>query len=785
MNASSGLDTLIIESASDFAILAMDLSGTVIRWSRGAEIVLGWPRSEALGQPGLIIFCAEDRAAGIPEKEMAASLECGRSLDERWHVRKDQSRFWASGEMMALRDPSGAAIGFLKIVRDRTERWLEEQKRLTLAKLGEGLANMVDPAEMATLASDLVRTSLNAAGACYATVAEDLRVEGRSIAPQCPHAEARLRAVCGTCLAKKNGFGEAAEAADCIAEDAGGAGAFCVVPLVESRRLVAMFALVNDGERRWTAEETDFIREIALRARFAIERRRAEQALRELASSLEKQVERRLAERNRLWANTRDLMAIVDRNGTLNEINPAWGSLLGWETHDLVGRSLFSLTDERGAALLRQILARPERAQCQVDLKSADQRVRRLEWSVSRSDDVAYLVGRDVTDQLEIEGRLRQSQKMEAIGQLTGGLAHDFNNLLAGIIGSIDLLRLRIESNRRDDIERYLQAARTAAHRATALTHRLLTFSRQQPVDPKPIDMNRLVAGMEELLRRTLHVRVELELKLDATCLVMSDAHQLENAVLNLVINARDAMPGGGKIVIATEDCGPNRPLPPRSNSREPAANFACLSVADTGEGIPAEVVSKVFEPFFTTKPAGQGTGLGLAMIYGFVKQMNGDIDLETAPGRGTTMRLFFPCARRQETQTASAAPASYPRGAGQRILVVEDDAVVRTTIIEMLHELGYAPEGAENSQAAMERLHDGGRFDGVITDWGLPGLTGGELAERVRRQGPDLPICFLTGYDSEDAGIGTLRPNETLLTKPVGIDTLARVLGSMMERAR
>ena len=193
---------------------------------------------------------------------------------------------------------------------------------------------------------------------------------------------------------------------------------------------------------------------------------------------------------------------------------------------------------------LLQSIVDSDQAEFRVDIKAANQQVRRVNWTLSREQDAAFLIGRDVTDQLETEARLRQAQKMEAIGQLTGGLAHDFNNLLAGIIGSIDLIRLRLANNRKEDVERHIQAARTAAHRAAALTHRLLAFSRQQPLQREPIDLNRLIAGMEELVRRTLHVRIELELKLDATCLVWSDAHQLENAILNLVINARDALPG-------------------------------------------------------------------------------------------------------------------------------------------------------------------------------------------------------------------------------------------------
>ena len=784
MSSVSNLDTVIIESALDFAIFAMDLSGSIIRWNKGAERILGWSRAEALGQLGHLVFTPEDRAAGMPEKEIASSLHIGRSLDERWHLRRDQTRFWASGELMSLRAEDGTAVGFVKIVRDRTERWLREQKQLTLAKLGESLANMVEPSAMATLAAELVRTTINATGACYATVTDTVQIDGQSLGPQGSSTAAHLQAACEQCLTQNEPVHDSSNVGASLSLDDSAVGAVCAVPVIESHRIVAVFALVNQNERRWTVEEKDFICEIAVRSRFAIERRRAEERLRDFAASLEKQVERRLSERNRLWANTRDLMAIVDNRGSIQEINPACLDLLGWPAHELVGRSLLDFADEEGAQRFRQVLGQTERAHCQVDLKGADQRVHRLEWSISHDQGAVYLVGRDVTDQLEIEARLRQSQKMEAIGQLTGGLAHDFNNLLAGIIGSIDLLALRIANNRRDDIERHLLAAKTAAHRAAALSHRLLSFARQQPLDPRPVDMNRLVAGMEELLRRTLHVRIQLELRLDATSPVMSDAHQMENAVLNLVINARDAMPLGGRIIISTEDCGASRPLPRRSaDSQEVSVNYACISVADDGAGIPAAVIPKIFEPFFTTKPSGQGTGLGLAMIYGFAKQMGGDVDLETELGVGTTVRLFFPCANRAPPQETPAPPPVYPIGGGERILVVEDDATVCNTIVEMLIELGYSPEGVESSQAAVDLLHSDHSLEALITDCGLPGLTGGELAQLARERWPELPICFVTGYDSNDAEIGALRPNEILLTKPLGIDVLARGIASILGR--
>ena len=784
MSAIPELDTLILESALEFAIFAMDFTGTIVRWSRGAVRVLGWSEDEAVGQPGHIIFTHEDRLEGIPDGEIATSRLKGRSLDERWHLRKDQTRFWASGEMMVLRSADGDPIGLMKIIRDRTERWLTEQKQLTLAKLGEGLANMVQPGEMATLAAQLVRTTLNAAGAGYATIAEELQIEGSALAPHTMLTDQDLISVSRGAIERRVApLGDGALTATSVSVGQSSAGAYCVVPLFESHRPVALFSVLNDGERLWTSDEIDFIREIAIRSRFAIERRRAEETLRQLAADLERQVERRLVERNRLWANTRDLMAIVDSNATIREANPAWKEILGWDISDLHGRTLYEFTDEAGGRALQEALvAEGARPQFQVNLTSSEQKTRQFVWSLYRDADVAYLVGRDVTEQLEIEARLRQSQKMEAIGQLTGGIAHDFNNLLAGIIGSLDLLRLRIANNRPEDIERHMQAARTAAHRAAALTHRLLAFSRQQPLDRKPVDMNRLVAEMEELLRRTLHVRIELELKLNASKLVLSDAHQMENAVLNLVINARDAMSRGGKIVISTYDCENEGPIRATIASGR-HANYGCLSVTDNGEGIPPEVVTKVFEPFFTTKPAGQGTGLGLAMIYQFVNQMGGDVDLQTEVGKGTVVRMYFPCSEPHEPGGAHVVSTQYPRGQGERVLVVEDDARVRSTIVEMLRELGYVAEQAEGPESALQILRSVTPIDLLITDWGLPGLDGGELATLARDGRAELPICFVTGYTAGDDEIGALRPNETRLTKPVGIELLAQTVAQMLRR--
>ncbi|RYY37178.1 MAG: hybrid sensor histidine kinase/response regulator, partial [Sphingomonadales bacterium] len=280
------------------------------------------------------------------------------------------------------------------------------------------------------------------------------------------------------------------------------------------------------------------------------------------------------------------------------------------------------------------------------------------------------------------EALLRQSQKMEAVGQLTGGIAHDFNNMLTGIIGSLDLMRRRIAANRVDELDRYMDAASTSAERAASLTQRLLAFSRRQSLDPQPLELNALIRSMSQLVERALPERIELTMALqDGLATALADANQLENAILNLALNARDAMPDGGKLIIATALA--ERGAAPGDGQ------FVVVSVSDTGTGIPLDVIDKVFDPFFTTKPIGEGTGLGLSMVYGFAQQSGGTVRIDTQPGEGTSVKLYLPTTDRAAIGE-SESPAAAPRGAGERVLVVEDDPAVRMLVREVLEELRY-----------------------------------------------------------------------------------------------
>jgi PAS domain S-box-containing protein len=376
---------------------------------------------------------------------------------------------------------------------------------------------------------------------------------------------------------------------------------------------------------------------------------------------------------------------------------------------------------------------------------------------------------------LAAEATLRQSQKMEAVGQLTGGLAHDFNNLLTGITGSLELLANRIQQGKVTELDRYLNVAQGAAKRAAALTHRLLAFSRRQTLDPKPTDINQLVSGMDELIRRTVTPAVAVKV-VGAPSLwaVLADPNQLENALLNLCINARDAMPDGGSLIIETG----NRILDDAEAQALELSDsaYVSLSVSDTGGGMTPEVMARAFDPFFTTKPIGAGTGLGLSMVYGFVRQSGGQARIDSEPGRGTTVRLYLPryvgdmCA-----PEGSHSGQDAPRGDGQTVLVVDDEPSVRLLIKEVLGELGYNMLEAENGAAGLKILDSTSRVDLLVTDVGLPGgMNGRQLADAALVNRPHLKVLFITGY-AENAVVreGQLQAGMHILTKPFSLETL------------
>lgn len=393
----------------------------------------------------------------------------------------------------------------------------------------------------------------------------------------------------------------------------------------------------------------------------------------------------------------------------------------------------------------------------------------------------------DITDQQELELQLRQAQKMEAVGQLTGGLAHDFNNLLSAVSGALQILRRRVSADRLnpDEITRLTGIAQGAVDRAATLTHRLLAFSRQQTLTPHPTDVNRLVAGMEPLLAGTLPP--DIEIRIDSApdlWPALVDASQLENALLNLCVNARDAMPGGGRLTIVTDNTVLDAAQ--ASEAHLIPGEYLTLCVIDTGTGMDSHTTERAFDPFFTTKDPGQGTGLGLSMVYGFARQSGGHVTIQSTPGEGTTFCLYLP--RHQGTLGDAHAPvasAAQPAHAlTGRILLVDDEPDIRMLLADVLRESGHEVRQAAEAHTALALLRTCDSVNLLMTDVGLPGgMDGRQLAEAARQAHPDISVLFITGY-AENAifADGHLDPNMRVLTKPFNIETLLDVVDAMLK---
>ena len=384
------------------------------------------------------------------------------------------------------------------------------------------------------------------------------------------------------------------------------------------------------------------------------------------------------------------------------------------------------------------------------------------------------------------EAALRQAQKMEAVGQLTGGIAHDFNNMLTGILSALDLARLRIDQGRTEGLGRFLDVASASALRAAALTQRLLAFSRRQSLEARHLHLNELVGSLQELLARTLGESVRLETDLQANLpQAYVDENQLESALLNLAINARDAMPDGGQLRIATRHLQvEDQPLELGRGVTLPPGNYAVVSVTDTGTGMPVDVLERVFEPFYTTKPIGQGTGLGMSMIYGFMQQSNGQVWVESQIGVGTTVSLYLPAGviPHSVLPQPQAGAVVAGQGQGQQVLVVEDDEQVRLLVTELLNELGYQTDVVADAVAALPILASPRRIDLLVTDVGLPGLNGRQLAEIARESRRDLPVIFMTGYAETARARGEfLAEGMSMIIKPFTLGEFSGKLHEML----
>lgn len=523
--------------------------------------------------------------------------------------------------------------------------------------------------------------------------------------------------------------------------------------------------------------------------------RKSQARLLELNADLERQVIQRTQARGLTWQVSPDLLGALNSEGYFETSNPAWRTVLGWSEDEVASMSIFEMLHPEDVERTRAGFELTQKGQPAIRFpnryRCKDGSYRWISWVGVPEDGMVYCSGRDITEEKAAEAdlasaqeALRQSQKMEAIGQLTGGIAHDFNNLLHGISGSLELLEKRIAQGRLGGVERYIAAAQGSARRAAALTQRLLAFSRRQTLDPKSTDINRLIGGMEDLIRRTVGPGNTVEVVgAGGIWITKIDQSQLESALLNLCINARDAMPKGGRITIETA----NKWLDERAaREREvPPGQYVSLCVTDTGTGMTPDVIAHAFDPFFTTKPLGQGTGLGLSMIHGFVRQSGGQVRIYSEVGKGTTMCLYLPrFVGGKDDADLPGLPSVADLGHGETVVVIDDDVTVRMLIVEVLEEAGYVVIQAADGPTGLKILQSDTRIDLLVTDVGLPGgMNGRQLADTARTARPDLKVLFVTGFAENAAvGNGLLEPGMQVITKPFVMAALGNKVREMID---
>lgn len=503
------------------------------------------------------------------------------------------------------------------------------------------------------------------------------------------------------------------------------------------------------------------------------------------------------AERNRLWTLARDPFLIADEAGVWLSASPAWTDILGWSEDELVGRTSqwMEHPDDFGKTRYEVENLRDGIATQRFEnrFRAKDGSYRNFSWTAVPDNGLIYCVARDVTEQrmhaqalAETEAALRQAQKMETLGQLTGGVAHDFNNLLQVVTGNLELLQRRLDGN--DKLRRAVDNAMAGAERAAMLTQRLLAFSRRQPLAPERADPNHLVGQTTELLSRTLGATIELEtIQAAGAWPIEIDVYQMENVLLNLAVNARDAMPDGGKLTIEVANTHIDALYAAQEEDISPG-QYVLICLSDTGHGMDADTLRRAIEPFFTTKEVGRGTGLGLSMVYGFIKQSGGHLRVYSEPGQGTTVKLYLPRSYGEiAANDQLAAPSQTPKGRdGETILVCEDDEKVRAYSVEVLTELGYQVVEAEDGQTALARLDEASPpIDMLFTDVILPGgMTGADIAGEALARHPGLKILFATGY-ARNAIFhhGRLDPGVELLTKPFTYADLAGKVREILDR--
>jgi PAS domain S-box-containing protein len=715
---------------------------------------------------------------------------------ERWVAAKGRGVFDATGRCLRV---AGTAL-------DITARKASEVRREALTDLAEALKDLQEPADIAYAAARVLGETLGVARVGYAAIdhdAETLHVDRVWTAPGVDTLAGVLSFRTYGSFIEGMKRGELTVIADARADDrtvraaatleAAHARSLVNASVLEHGRLVAVF-FVNDRKvRNWSEGDLALINEFAERTRSAVERARGEHALREsearlreLNETLEAQVLARSAERDRLWNLSQDMLARADYSGMVSAVSPAWTQVLGWSEGELLSRgyATFMHPDDapptleaiEGMARTRQ----PTRFENRISTRDGGWKF--IEWTVApEPDGVNFIaVGRDLShakareaELARAQDALRQSQKMEAMGQLTGGVAHDFNNLLTPIVGSLDMLQRKGVGTERE--QRLIAGAAQSAERARTLVQRLLAFARRQPLQAVSVDVVALVTNMGDLVESTTgpQIRVAVEVAADLPT-ARADPNQLEMALLNLSVNARDAMPDGGtlRITATTEFVTTGH----RSGLAE--GTYVRLSIADTGTGMDEATLARAIEPFFSTKGIGKGTGLGLSSVHGLASQLGGALTIQSRSGVGTNVELWLPVST-EEAEQASAARRHDEDGTNRGVaLLVDDEELVRMSTADMLSDLGFAVVEAGSAEEAVRVLEDGREVDVVVTDHLMPGMTGTELARHVQQARPELPVLLVSGY-AELEGVDADRPR---LTKPFRKDELAAALLSLVD---
>jgi PAS domain S-box-containing protein len=717
----------IVDGATDTAIISTNRDGEVTSWNSGAERILGWAEEEMIGLTLDRIFTSEGQQSREFAREIEDAISKGRGGgEEGWRVRKDGSRFWAVGELTPIRTRDGAIVGFTKILRDRTEQQQAEEEVRQDRRTLEVLNRAASALALETDRHRLVQIVTDAG---VELTGAQFGVFFHNV-PNESGESYRLFTVSGAPLEGFSKFPMPGNA-DVLAPT------FAGTAVVRSADITQDPRYGRNASGRGMPEG-----QLPVRSYLAV--------------------------------------PVISRAGTV-----LGGLLFG---HPSVGvfserseRALVGLSSEAAIAMDNVELSQAALKEIE-DRKRAEEALRVFNASLEHQIT-------ERTHQLRInEEALRQSQKMEVVGQLTGGVAHDFNNLLQIIMGNLDTAR-RGMSEASPRVKRALETAANGARRAASLTQRLLAFSRRQPLNPKPIDLNALVAGMSDLLHRTLgEVTDVLNVQGAGLWRIEADATELESAILNLALNARDAMPRGGRLTIETANADIDQGYSALRAEVLPG-QYVVISVSDTGTGMSEDARSRAFEPFFTTKPVGEGTGLGLSQVYGFVKQSGGHVKIYSELGQGTCVKIYLPRLNDTARDTAPAAELSTPEAAPQEtILVVEDDDDVRAYSVEILRDLGYRVIEAHDGPSALRLLERQFRVDLLFTDVVLPGgMTGAQVAAQARGIKPTLKVLFTTGY-ARNAIVhhGRLDQGVQLITKPFGISDLAtRVRGVLDGLAR